>query len=148
MYFDPVPKSYPVMTEKEGSNTVTAVIRWSARVLGVTMASFLLFMLFGYFLEGRNPSADSLAPFAVLGLALMGIYVLAMFLALKWERIGLVLGTIVLGGFFAVLFLGLLPGNVSGGFSVRGVLNPIFLALWLPLLLYFTCWGLEKRSIS
>jgi hypothetical protein len=140
--------SDPMTTEKEGSNAVTTVIRWSARVLGGIMASFLLLMFFGYFLEGRNPSVDSLAPFAALGLVLMGIYVLAMFLALKWERTGSVLGAIVLGGFFTILFLGLLPGNVSGGFSAQGVLNPIFLALWVPLLLYFTCWGLEKRSIS
>ena len=111
------------------------------------MASFLLFMFLGYFSEGRSPSFDSLEPLAAFGLVLMGIYVLAMFLALKWERSGSILGTIVLGGFFAIMFLGLLPGNVSGGFSARGVLNPVFLALWLPLLLYLTCWWLEKRPV-
>ena len=146
MCFGSVPKNDPMTTAKEGSSAVTAVIRWSARVLGVIMAGFLLFMFFGYFLEGRNPSSDSLAPFAAFGLVLMGIYVLAMFLALKWERTGSVLGAIVLGGFFAIMFLGLLPGNVSGGFSAKGVLNPVFLALWLPILLYLICWGLEKRG--
>lgn len=135
-------------TERESRNTLTAPIRWSARVLGVITASFLLFMFFGYFLEGRGPSPGSLAPFASVGLVLMGIYVLAMFLALKWERAGALLGTIVLGGFFAIMFLGLLPGNVSGGFSASGVLNPVFLALWLPLLLYITCWGIERRGLS
>lgn len=112
------------------------------------MAGFLLFMFFGYFLEGRSPSPDSLEPSAALGLLLMGTYVLAMFSALKWERTGSLLGAIALGGFFVIMFLGLLPGNVSGGFSARGVLNPVFLALWLPLLLYFTCWRLERRSMS
>lgn len=112
------------------------------------MAGFLLSMFFGYVLEGHSPSFDSLTSFAAFGLALMGIYVLAMLLALKWERLGSLIGAIVLCGFFAILFLGLLPGNVSGGFSTRGVLNPVFLALWLPLLLYFTCWLLEKRSMS
>lgn len=129
---------------REGSGVVTPVIRWSARILGVIMAGFLLLMFFGYFLEGRNPSFDSLTSFAILGLALMGIYVLAMFLALKWERIGSLLGAIGLGGFFAILFLGLLPGNVSGGFSADGVLNPVFLALWIPILLYFACWKLKS----
>ena len=148
MCFGPVPKNDPMTTEEEGSKAVTAVIRWSARVLGVIMAGFLLFMFFGYFLEGRNPSSDSLTPFAAFGLVLMGIYALAMFLALKWERTGSVLGAIVLGCFFTILFLGLLPGNVSGGFSAKGVLNPVFLVLWLPLLLYFTCWRIEKRRIS
>lgn len=135
-------------TERTGSNVATAVIRWSARVLGVIMASFLLLMFFANFLEGRNPSLESLAPFGALGLVLMGIYDVAMFLAIKWERGGSFVGAIALAGFFAVMFLGLLPGNVSGGFSVRGVLNPVFLALWLPLLLYFTCWRLEQRSLS
>jgi hypothetical protein len=75
----------------------------------------------------------------------MGIYVVGMFLALKWERLGLSLGVVALGCFFVILFLGLFPGNVSGGFSSRGVLNPIFLAFWLPILLYLLCWGLERR---
>jgi hypothetical protein len=76
----------------------------------------------------------------------MGVYALAMFMALKWERTGSVLGAIVLLCFFIIMFLGLLPGNVAGGFSAKGVLNPVFLALWIPILLYFICWGLGKRG--
>ena len=143
--FGTVPKDDSVTTRGEGSNAVTALIRWSARVLGVLMASFLMFMFFGYFLEGRGPTADSLEPFAAFGLALMGVYALAMFMALKWERTGSVLGAIVLVCFFIIMFLGLLPGNVAAGFSAKGVLNPVFLALWLPILLYLLCWGLEKK---
>ena len=133
-------------TRGKGSNAVTAVIKWSARILGVIMASFLLFMFFGYFLEGRSPTADSLEPFAAFGLVLMGGYALAMFLALKWQRTGSVLGALALGCFFIIMFLGLLPGNVAGGFGAKGVLNPVFLALWIPILLYFIWWGLGKRS--
>ena len=121
------------------------VMRWSARVLGLIFAGFLLLMFIGQSLESGPPS-ESIEPFAAVGLALMGIYVVAMFLALKWERMGLFLGAAALGGFFLILFLGLLPGNVSGGFSSKGVLNPLFLALWLPILLYFLCWGLERRG--
>jgi len=55
---------------------------------------------------------------------------------------------LLLGQFLAILFLGLLPGNVSGGFSLKGVLNPFFLALWLPIALYLVCAGLEKRGTS
>lgn len=136
------------MTDIERKDTAIVMIRWSARILGVIMASFLLLMFFGYVFEGHSPSSDSLAPFAAIGLTLMGIYVVAMFLALKWERTGPFVGAIVLGGFFIIVFLGLLPGNVSGGFSAKGVLNPVFLALWLPILLYLLCWGLEKRGTS
>jgi hypothetical protein len=84
-------------------------------------------------------------PIAVIGLALLGMYVAAMFLALKWERVGSFLGVAALGSFFVILFLGLFPGNVSGGFSLKGVLNPLFLVFWLPILLYLLCRGLERR---
>ena len=136
------------MTARDAKMQHIVVIRWSARVLGLIMAGFLMLMFFGYFLEGRHPSSDSLAPLAAIGLTLVGIYVAAMFLAIKWERAGLLLGATALGGFFTIMFLGLLPGNVSGGLSVKGVLNPVLLALWLPILLYLLCWGLERRGTS
>ena len=133
------------MTDGKGKNAAAVVIRWSARVLGLITAAFLMLMFIGYVLEGRNPVSGSLTSFAAIGLTLVGIYVAAMFLALKWERAGSLLGATSLGGFFIIMFLGLLPGNVSGGFSVKGVLNPVFLALWLPILLYLLCWGLDRR---
>lgn len=136
------------MTDIASSKTLATFVRWSARALGVITGGFLLLMFFGYALQGQAPSPGSLTPFAAFGLALLGTYALAMFVALRWERIGAMTGAIVLLVFFAILYLGLLPGNVSGGFSTRGVLNPVFLALWLPILLYFTCWRLDKRRWS
>jgi hypothetical protein len=132
-------------TGRERKNAAIVVIRWSARVLGLIMAGFLLLMFIGQSLESYPPS-EPIAPIAAIGLALMGIYVVAMFLALKWERLGSFLGVAALGSFFVILFLGLLPGNVSGGFSSKGILNPLFLAFWLPILLYLLCRGLEKRE--
>ena len=132
-------------TDRERKNAAIVVIRWSARVLGLIMAGFLLLMFIGQSLES-NPLSEPIEPIAAIGLALMGIYVVAMFLALKWERVGSFLGVASLGGFFVIMFLGLLPGNVSGGFNFKGVLNPIFLILWLPILLYLLCWGLERRG--
>lgn len=132
-------------TDRERKNAAIVVIRWSARVLGLIMAGFLLLMFIGQSLESKSLPV-SIEPIAAIGLALMGIYVVAMFLALKWERVGSFLGVAALGGFFIILFLGLLPGNVSGGFSTKGVLNPVFLALWLPILLYLLCWRLERRG--
>ena len=134
-------------TDRERKNAAIVVIRWSARVLGLIMAGFLLLMFIGESLQSNsNPLSEPMEPIAAIGLALMGIYVVAMFLALKWERVGSFLGVAALGGFFVIMFLGLLPGNVSGGFSSKGVLNPVFLALWLPILLYLLCWGLERRG--
>ena len=136
------------MIDKVAGSTLKTVTRSSARVLGVITGGFLLLMFFGYVVKGQAPTPGSLTPFAALGLILMGTYALAMILALRWERVGALTGAIVLLTFFAIMYLGLLPGNVSGGFSVKGVLNPIFLALWLPILLYVTCWALEKRKLG
>lgn len=124
---------------------IIVAIRWTARILGLVMAGFLLLMFIGESLESKSLPGP-IEPIAAIGLALMGIYVVAMFLALKWERVGSLLGVVALGGFFVILFLGLFPGNVSGGFRSRGVLNPVLLAFWLPILLYLLCWGLERRG--
>jgi heme A synthase len=132
-------------TDRDRKNAAVVVVRWSARVLGLIFAGFLLLMFIGQSLESGLP-LKSIEPVAAVGLALMGIYTVAMLLAPKWERLGYCLGGTALGGFFVMLFLGLLPGNVSGGFSTRGVMNPIFLAFWLPIVLYLLCWRLEKKG--
>jgi len=131
--------------DRERKNTAIVVIRWSARVLGLIIAGFLLLMFIGQSLESKSIPV-SIEPIAAIGLILMGIYIVAMFLAPKWERTGLLLGIVALGSFFVILFLGLFPGNVSGGFSFKGILNPIFLVLWLPILLYLLCCRLERRG--
>lgn len=131
-------------TDRKRKNAAIVVIRWSARVLGFIMAGFFLLVFIGESLQS-NSRSEPIEPIATIGFALMGIYVVAMFLALKWERVGSFLGVAALGGFFVMLFLGLLHGNTSGGFSPKGVLNPLLLAFWLPILLYLLCWGLEKR---
>ena len=132
-------------TDRTGHNTVITPIRTIARILGLLFAGFLLFMFIGESLQSNpNSSSDPIAPIAAISLVLMGIYVVAMFLALKWELASSLVGAAGLGGFFVIMFLGLLPGNVSGGFTSRGVLNPIFLALWVPIVLYLLCWGLER----
>jgi len=132
-------------TDRQGKNAAVTVFRWSARVLGILTAGFFVFMFIGESLESHTRS-EPIEPIGAIGLGLMGIYVVAMFLALKWERAGSLLGVAALGSFFVMLFLGLFHGNVSGGFSPKGVLNPFFLAFWLPVLLYLLCWGLERRG--
>lgn len=102
-------------------------MRWSARVLGLIIVGFPLLVFIGESLESGSPSAP-IEPIAVLGLALMGIYIVALLLALKWERASSLIGAAALGGFFVILFLGVIPGNVSGGFRTQGVLNPVPLA--------------------
>lgn len=132
-------------TDRRRGNVAIAVMRWSARVLGSIVVGFSLLMFIGESLVSGPPSMP-IDPFAAIGLALMGIYIVAMLLALKRERLGACLGGGALAGFYVILFLGLLPGNSPGGFSTTGILNPVYLAFWLPILLYLLCWKLEGRG--
>jgi len=129
-----------VETGRDQTNAELRVIRWSARVLGGVIGGgfLLIFIASGW---GRPNGLSQLEPSAALGLSLMGVYIVAMFLALKWERAGALLGAAALGAFFVTLFLG-----KPGGFSREGVLNPFLLAFWLPVVLYLLCWGIEKQE--
>ena len=138
-------REHSMKTDRKRKNVAITVIRWSARILGLIIAGFFLLMFIGESLQS-NSLPKALEPFAAIGLALMGIYIVGMLLALKWERVGVFLGMAALGGFYVILFLGLLPGNVSGGFSIKGILNPFFIVFWLPFLLYLLCWGLERHE--
>ncbi len=136
-------------------STKTAGIRLFARGFGLLISGFFLYMFIAESWDGhvRNGASGllDLKPIAVIGLGLMGVYIIAMFLALRWEHTGTIMAVGALGVFFILFFFGLFPGNVSGGFSLKGILNPFLLAIWLPVLLYLLCWGLEewqrRRSI-
>ena len=122
-------------TDRRGKHAAVSIVRWSARVIGVMTSAFFLFMFIGEALQSQTPS-EPIEPIAAIGLALMGIYIVAMFLALKWERVGSLLGAGALGIFFIMVFLGLFPGR-------KGV-HPFLLVFWVPILLYLVCRQLEK----
>ncbi len=132
-------------TGRKKKNRAIMVMRWSARILGLIIAGFFLLMFFGETINS-NSSSEPIKPIADIGVALMWLYVVAMFLAVKMERVGSLLGLAAMGCFYIILFMGLLPGNVEGGFSTKGILNPFFLVFWLPILLYLLCWILEGRE--
>ena len=134
----------------ENSTGIT-VIRWTARSLGMLISGLFLFIFIGEAWEShsRHPDASAFGDInliAAIGLGLMGVYIIAMFMALRWEHAGTIISVGALGTFFVIVFLGLFPGNVSGGFSLRGVLNPFLLVFWVPAILYLICWGLEERQ--
>jgi len=127
-------------------NEVIPFFRWSARVLGLIVAGFSLFMFIGEtFFGTRHASSHPIEPGALVGLILGGGYVIGMFLALKWERAGAILGGASLG----LLVIALL----GSGFHGSG--DPTLAALWgsilglvffLPVVLYILCWWLEDRD--
>src|SRR3974390_1648238 len=77
--------------ESSSDNVVIRFLRWSARVLGVLLAGFFLFMFIGESIETRDhyPPMDAMT---VVRVTPAFAYAIAMFLALKWERAGAILG--------------------------------------------------------
>ena len=77
-------------TEREEKNAAITVIRWSARVLWVIlMGVFLPFL-------GEGTPGNSMGPLAAISFGLLGIYAVAMCLALKWERAAVPVGVAAL----------------------------------------------------
>ena len=115
------------------------VIRWSARALWVIlMGVFLPFL-------GEGTPGNSMGPLAAISFGLLGIYAVAMCLALKWERAALLVGVAaLLGAHVEGLFLGLF--EYPGRLTLVSVVNPLLLAFWVPVLLYLLCWRLEGRG--
>ena len=58
-------------TNREKKNAVIVVIRWSARILGLIMAGFLMIMFIMESLEA-NPLSEPIEPIAAIGLVQMG----------------------------------------------------------------------------
>jgi hypothetical protein len=115
------------------------VIRWSARVLWVIlMGVFLPFL-------GEGTPGNSMGPLAAIWFGLVGIYAVAMFLALKWERAAVPVGVAaLLAAHVDGLFLGLF--EYPGHLTLVSVVNPFLLVFWVPVLLYLRCWRLEGRA--
>ena len=136
-------------TNRAAQNASPSTLRWSARVLGLLLSGICVFFFVGEFLESNRRGArlgSGIEPAAIVGLGLFGIYVLAMLLALRWERVCVWLGAGALGSFYGMMFLGLLQGNVQGGLSSEGVLNPVLLIFWIPIVLYVVSWRVERSA--
>ena len=129
-------------TEREGKNAAITVIRRSARVL--TVISVIFAGLLWLVASAEGTPGNSMGPLAAIWFGLLGIYAVAMFLALKWERAAVpVAVAALLAAHVDGLFLGLFeyPGH-----ALINVVNPILLAFWVPVLLYLLCWRLEGRA--
>ena len=129
-------------TERDEKNAAITVIRRWARVLGVICV--ILTGLLWLMASAEGTPGNSMGPLAAISFGLLGIYAVAMLLALKWERAAVLVGVAaLLAAHVDGLFLGLFeyPGH-----ALINVLNPVLLAFWVPVLLYLLCWRLEGRG--
>jgi len=124
-------------TDRRDQRAPIATVRRFARVIGVVIAVLMLSMFIGEAMQSETPPGQ-IEPTAALGLAPLGVYIIAMFLALRWERVGSLLGAAALGIFIVMLFM----GSPADGKSVL----PFFLVFWIPILMYGFCWYMEWSS--
>ena len=110
----------------------TRVLRWTARILSVLFVAFCLLMFVGESLESRNrPGSEPLTADAAVQLAMMGVSLLGLLLAWKWELIG---GIIALAAYVLV-----------------GLINyKAFIVIPIPILalMFLGCWWMDRKQAS
>ena len=123
-------------TRANEKGTRTPPLRKTARILDAVIVAFLLFFGIGAILEGRGRgSPQSMALISVIGLGMLVLYGAGLVAAFKWERVGAVVAGLGLGSIFVMLAFRVFPGG-GGGFGFMGVLNPILLFFWVPIVLF------------
>jgi hypothetical protein len=127
-------------TKNRSSNTE----RWIARILGLLLVSFAIFMAIGYLIEGRqkHPGAPFLRgvdPLVMIILIIWGIGLFGLLLGWWKEKLG---GFLSLSCFILVFILNLFNPE-SQGKMVALIPMVIFS---IPSLLFISCWYDAKKD--
>lgn len=119
-------------------------LRWIARITGILLVAFTLFIVIGEFIEGqqRNPESGlaSYTPIILICFVIWGIALAGLVLALWKEGLG---GIISLISFMLVYILNLFNKEASMRANAIGV----FLIFCIPSLLYLVYWKLNKDEL-
>lgn len=126
------------------------VLRWSARTIGAMAALLFLTMFFGDVMESNQresfvEATRRLWPRGVIGLAVFMTYVAALLLSLRWERLGLWLGSVMISVFFVLMAFGLVNNEAPIALDLRPLRNPVWLIFVAPLALYAMARWAERR---
>jgi succinate dehydrogenase/fumarate reductase cytochrome b subunit len=120
-------------------------LRWIARITGILLVAFTLFIVIGEFIEGqqRNPGSGlaSYTPIILICFVIWGIALAGLVLALWKEGLG---GIISLISFMLVYILNLFNKEASMRANAIGV----FLIFCIPSLLYLVYWKLHKDELG
>jgi succinate dehydrogenase/fumarate reductase cytochrome b subunit len=119
-------------------------LRWIARITGILLVAFTLFIFIGESIEGqqRNPGSGlaSYTPIILIIFIIWGIALAGLVLALWKEGLG---GIISLISFMLVYILNLFNKEASMRANAIGV----FLIFCIPSLLYLVYWKLNKDEL-
>ena len=117
-------------------------IRWIARISGLLLVAFTIFMAIGYLLEGRQrhpnaPLPSGLAPLVIITFIVWGIGLVGLLLGWWKEKQG---GFLSLACFILVFILGLF--NREG----RSALLPM-LVFSIPSVLFIYHWWMTTKTL-
>ena len=119
-------------------------LRWIARITGILMVAFTLFIFIGEFIEGQQRHAGSelasYTPLILIIFVIWGIALAGLVLALWKEGLG---GMISLISYMLVYILNLF----NKAASMKGDAITIFLIFSIPSILYLIYWKLNKEEL-
>ena len=128
-------------TKNRSSNTE----RWIARILGLLMAAFAIFMAIGYLIEGRQkhpgaPLLSGVTPTVMIIFIIWGIGLFGLLLGWWKEKLG---GFLSLSCFMLVFILNLF--NQEAQEKMIALIPMVIFSI--PSLLFISCWyDTKKRS--
>jgi hypothetical protein len=120
--------------DESASSSVRTVqwIRWIVRILSLLFVAFYLYIGIGESLEGRSrPQNPPMATRAVVELTIIGVSLLGLLLAWKWELAG---GIVALAAFVLACLIN------------HGLLA--FYPVAIAAFLFLTCWWLNRPHLS
>ncbi len=127
--------------KKTGNN----VERWIARILGLLLTAFAVFMAVGYMIEGHQKHPDApflggVSPLIILIFIVWGIGLFGLLLGWWKEKLG---GFLSLACFILVFILNLFNSEVP---SRIAALIPMVI-FSIPSLLFISCWYSSRRKV-
>ena len=110
-----------------------SILRWSARILALLVAIFLLFMFIGEGIGGRPANAQPLQARDYFLLSLFGLYIIGLIIGLWREGLGGLISLVFMA--IHIIFL-----------KSEGIKNLIyFYVMLLPCILYLLSWYFNRR---
>lgn len=120
-------------------------LRWIARITGILIVAFTLFIFIGEFIEGQRRNAGSVlasyTPIILIIFVIWGIALAGLVLALWKEGLG---GIISLISYMLMYILNLF--NKQATMKANAIL--VFLIFCIPSILYLVYWKLDKDELS
>ncbi len=119
-------------------NKSAKIIRWTARIIGISLVAFTLIFGIGSLLEEHHaPASETFDTLMIITFTFWGVGLAGLIFALWKEGLG---GIISLAGFIIFIFLAGINTKPDASFSI------VLFIFLIPSVLYISYWWLTKKS--